>query len=75
MRASWWSSIDTYLRFAEATNRLDLSGQGGENPVDLLTEGVGAVTEKVASAVVEHKVEDVLDTVEDACRRHCAQGG
>jgi|1186.fasta_scaffold05093_2 hypothetical protein len=60
------ASVDTYLRFAEATNRLDLSGQGGESPVDLVTEGVGAVTEEVASAVVEHKVEDALDSVETA---------
>ena len=31
-----------------------------------LTEGVGAVTEEVASAVVEHKVENALDSVETA---------
>ena len=40
------ASVDTYLRFAEATNRLDLSDKGGETPVDLVTEGVGEVTER-----------------------------
>jgi hypothetical protein len=51
------ASVDTYLRFAEATNRLDLSDQGGKTAVDLLTEGTAEVTEKVASSVVERKVE------------------
>ena len=60
------ASVDTYLRFAEATNRLDLSDKGGENPVDLLTEGVGEVTERVASAVVESKVERVVKPVKRA---------
>ena len=55
------SSVDTYLRFAEATNRLDLDEQGAENPLDLLTEGVGAATEKVASKVVEGKVDDAVE--------------
>jgi gas vesicle structural protein len=57
------SSVDTYLRFAEATNRLDLDDQGARNPLDLLTEGTGAVIENVASHVVEKKVEGVVDTV------------
>jgi hypothetical protein len=60
------ASVDTYLRFAEATNRLDLSDKGGRSPVDLLTEGVGEVTEKVASAVVERKVERVVDPLQAA---------
>ncbi|WP_253905091.1 gas vesicle protein GvpJ [Arthrobacter sp. H14] len=29
------SSVDTYLRFAEATNRLDLTQVGGTAPMDL----------------------------------------
>lgn len=57
------ASVDTYLRFAEATSRLDLEAQGGQSPVDLLTEGAEAVTEKVATAVVEDKVEDVVEPV------------
>ena len=28
------ASVDTYLRFAEATNRLDLLEQGGGKPLD-----------------------------------------
>jgi hypothetical protein len=60
------SSVDTYLRFAEATNRLDLSDKGGSNPVDLLTEGVGEATEKVASAVVERKIGGVVESAKDA---------
>lgn len=28
------ASVDTYLRFAEATNRLDLAEQGGGKPLD-----------------------------------------
>jgi gas vesicle structural protein len=59
------ASVDTYLRFAEATNRLDLSDKGAKSPVDLLTEGVEEVTENVASAVVEHKIEDVVEDIED----------
>jgi hypothetical protein len=60
------ASVDTYLRFAEATNRLDLSDTGGKNPVDLLTAGVGDATEHVASAVVERKVEGVVEPVKSA---------
>ena len=51
------SSVDTYLRFAEATNRLDLSDKGGKSPAALVTDGLGEVTERVASTVVESKVE------------------
>jgi hypothetical protein len=57
------ASVDTYLRFAEATNRLDLEAQGGESPIDLLTEGAEALTEKIATSVVEHKVEGVVEPV------------
>ena len=59
------SSVDTYLRFAEATNRLDLSDQG-RSPVEMFTDGAGAVVEKVASDVVEDKVEGAFDAVGDA---------
>jgi len=59
------ASVDTYLRFAEATNRLDLDGKGGPTPVDLLTEGAGRAIRGVATTVVEHKVEGAIDTVKD----------
>lgn len=39
------ASVDTYLRFAEATNRLDLYEKGGKD----LPEMIGAITEEGAS--------------------------
>jgi hypothetical protein len=39
------ASVDTYLRFAEATNRLDLYEKGGKD----LTEAIGDLQEKGAS--------------------------
>ena len=59
------SSVDTYLRFAEATNRLDLWDKGGRSLVDLATEGAGEVAENVASGVVEQRVNRGLDAVGD----------
>ncbi|RYP85882.1 gas vesicle protein [Nocardioides guangzhouensis] len=59
------ASVDTYLRFAEATNRLDLDELGGESPVELLTEGAGKVIEGVASNVAERKVEGVVEKAGD----------
>lgn len=55
------SSVDTYLRFAEATNRLDLSDKGGRSLVEMVEDESGEVIEKVAGNVVESKAEDVLD--------------
>ncbi len=40
--------------------------QGRHNPADLLTEGVGEVTEKVASTEVERKVQRVVEPVKGA---------
>jgi gas vesicle structural protein len=57
------ASVDTYLRFAEATNRLDLWEKGGRDLVDIVTEGGGAVVEKVASSVVERKVDSAFESV------------
>jgi hypothetical protein len=59
------ASVDTYLRFAEATNRLDLYDKGGATLPDLLTEGVRRGVKEVAATVVEHKVEGVIDSVEE----------
>jgi gas vesicle structural protein len=59
------ASVDTYLRFAEATNRLDLYEQGGRSLPDLMIEGVEEVTEKVAESVVEEKVDNVVEAVSD----------
>jgi len=43
------ASVDTYLRFAEATNRLDLVEQGGGKPLD---EFIGDMQESGASKKV-----------------------
>jgi hypothetical protein len=57
------ASVDTYLRFAEATNRLDLREQAGTSLPDLIEEGSGAAIEHVAASVAEKKVEGVKDAV------------
>jgi len=63
------ASVDTYLRFAESTNRLDLEAQGPPSLVDVAIEGAGSATESVAADVVEGKVEDVVEKVEDTVER------
>ena len=63
------ASVDTYLRFAEATNRLDLYEKGGKDLTEVISDVGGPVVEKVASDVVESKVEGVADkTVGTASR-------
>ncbi|GAA2150975.1 hypothetical protein GCM10009844_32580 [Nocardioides koreensis] len=57
------ASVDTYLRFAEATNRLDLREQVGTTVPDLVEDAAGAAIEHVAGRVVEKKVERVKDAV------------
>jgi gas vesicle structural protein len=59
------ASVDTYLRFAEATNRLDLWDKGGRSLPDVLAEETQDVVTNVASTVVEHKIDDAMDTVGD----------
>ncbi len=60
------SSVDTYLRFAEATNRLDLWDQGGRSLPEVVTEEAGEAMKAVASTVVEHKVDNALGRVGDS---------
>jgi gas vesicle structural protein len=55
------ASVDTYLRFAEATNRLDLSAEGGKGLTEFVTDSMGTVAEKV----VHHKVSGVIDTADE----------
>ena len=55
------ASVDTYLRFAEATNRLDLDDKGGARLTELVDELGGAAIEKVATNVAEKKVDDVIE--------------
>jgi hypothetical protein len=55
------ASVDTYLRFAEATNRLDLYEHGGMGLTEVVDELGGPVVEKVASNVAESKVESAKE--------------
>ena len=59
------ASVDTYLRFAEATNRLDLYEKGGKDLPGL----VGELTEKGTHGGAKGKTKGILDaakeTVED----------
>ena len=59
------ASVDTYLRFAEATNRLDLWPEGGKGLPEIVEELQGPVIEKVASKVAEKKVGKVAEKAED----------
>ena len=59
------ASVDTYLRFAEATNRLDLLAGGPPSLLDVVEEGYGTAVEQVASTVVEHTVEHKVEQVKD----------
>ena len=47
------ASVDTYLRFAEATNRMDLAIQGGGKPLD---EFIESMTESGSSGKVSGAV-------------------
>jgi len=55
------ASVDTYLRFAEAVNRLDLTEQGGKD----LTEFVGDMSEKGAKGKTGGAIEGAKDKVSD----------
>jgi hypothetical protein len=59
------ASVDTYLRFAEATNRLDLGDASGVDLPETVGEGMGNMVESVASNVAERKVEGALEKVGD----------
>src|SRR5205085_4805737 len=58
------ASVDTYLRFAEATNRLDLYQQGGKD----LTEAIGDLQEKGASKKVGGAVSGVKKALTGSSR-------
>jgi hypothetical protein len=64
------ASVDTYLRFAEATNRLDLYEKGGKS----LPEVVQGITESGTESVAKGKTKGVLDaakeTFEEALAEH-----
>jgi gas vesicle structural protein len=60
------ASVDTYLRFAEATNRLDIWEQGGRSLPEALSEGAEKMTATVAAGVVEKKVSGPIHAVENS---------
>jgi hypothetical protein len=62
------ASVDTYLRFAEATNRLELETKAKSLP-DLIGEVGGEVVEDVAAKVVEKKAAGVVDKVKAPVER------
>ncbi|MGC5615128.1 gas vesicle protein GvpJ [Georgenia sp. Z1491] len=53
------ASVDTYLRFAEATNRLDLANQGGRD----LPELMGGMMENGSKGKTKGGVEGVKDAL------------
>ena len=60
------ASVDTYVRFAEATNRLDLHDRGGQGLPEIVQDKAGHVIENVASGVVDHKVSGAIDKTKSA---------
>lgn len=52
------ASVDTYLHFAEATNRLDLRGQSEERDQDL-GDLVGGMSSQKASGAIEGGVDKI----------------
>src|SRR5689334_24897126 len=56
------ASVDTYLRFAEATNRLDLYEKGGKD----LTEAIGDLQESGASKKVGGAVKGAKKALKSA---------
>ncbi len=57
------ASVDSYLRFAEATIRLDLLANAPTQLPDLIEKGTGAVIERVAESVVEKKIDHAKEAV------------
>jgi len=55
------ASVDTYLRFAEATNRLDLHAKGGKGLSELVSGGAGKAAQSVTSRAAKAKTRGVLD--------------
>jgi hypothetical protein len=55
------ASVDTYLRFAEATNRLDLYEKGGRD----LPELVGDLTERGTQGGAKGKAKGMLDAARE----------
>ncbi|WP_440100193.1 gas vesicle protein GvpJ [Streptosporangium sp. H16] len=59
------ASVDTYLRFAEAVNRLDLTQTGNQKGLPELVEGM---TENGSRKKVKGATQGLLDTAEEKLR-------
>ena len=60
------ASVDTYLHFAEAVNRLDLTQTGDAKPLD---EFIGGMTEKGARGKTRGAVGGVTNALSDAASK------
>jgi hypothetical protein len=58
------ASVDTYLRFAEAVNRLDLDETGGRGLPEIVAGAVEETYETGARAKTKGALESVKETVE-----------
>lgn len=58
------ASVDTYLRFAEATNRLDLYEKGGRDLFDVLEGGAKSKTSGALEGVKETATETIGEAKE-----------
>lgn len=59
------ASVDTYLRFAEAVNRLDLTQQGGETLPDLFQDMTQGGAESKTKGVLEGAKETLFGSSSD----------
>src|SRR3954454_18477361 len=55
------ASVDTYLRFAEATNRLDLHAKGGKGLPDLVGGAAGKAAESATGRAAKAKTRGALE--------------
>jgi hypothetical protein len=63
------ASVDTYLRFAEAVNRLDLEPAEPTTVPELLGEAAESAVSTGAKHVVEHKLEGVAEKAKQVVER------
>jgi hypothetical protein len=67
------ASVDTYLRFAEATNRLDLYEKGGRDLPGLMKEMTESGTTGVAKGKTKGIIDAAKETVEEALEERSAR--
>lgn len=67
------ASVDTYLRFAEATNRLDLYEKGGRDLPGLVHELSESGTHGVAKGKSKGIIDAAKETVEEALEERSAR--